>query len=171
VAVPEPPERAPRPRGSGATQDRDPLPPMHSLDQIGEPPMSPNPLNPANPGDQSLLRPREVAALFGVRPSTIARWAREGKLAPLLTPGGHRRYRHADVREVLGRDGRTEEEVMAEDRMAQDAVRLYEQGWNIRQVAARFECSYGVMRRILSSHTRLRTRGGRPLAPGLDDEI
>jgi hypothetical protein len=34
-----------------------------------------------------VLRPREVAALFGVRPSTIARWAREGKLTPLLTPG------------------------------------------------------------------------------------
>jgi excisionase family DNA binding protein len=131
VAVPEPPERAPRPRGSGATQDRDPLP----LDQIGEPAMSPNPLNRANPGDESLLRPREVAALFGVRPTTIARWAREGKLTPLLTPGGHRRYRHTDLREILGRDGRTEEEIMAEDEMAQDAVRLYEQGWNIRQIS------------------------------------
>jgi excisionase family DNA binding protein len=138
--------------------------PLHSLDMIGESAMSPNPLNPGNPGDQSLLRPREVAALFGVRPSTIARWAREGKLAPLLTPGGHRRYRPADVREVLGRDGLTEEEAIAEDAMAQDAVRLYEQGWNIRQVAARFECSYGVMRRILSSRITLRSRGGRPSA-------
>jgi excisionase family DNA binding protein len=132
--------------------------------------MSPNPLNRANPGDESsLLRPREVAALFGVRPTTIARWAREGKLAPLFTPGGHRRYRAADLREVLCRDGRTEEEVMAEDRMAQDAVRLYEQGWNIRQVAARFEVSYGVMRRILSSHIALRARGGRPPTPGSGD--
>jgi transposase len=137
---------------------------MHSLDRIGEPTMSPNPLNPHAPGDETLLRPREVAALFGVRPTTIARWAREGKLAPLLTPGGHRRYRPADVREVLGRDGRTEEEAMADDLLAQDAVRLYEQGWNIRQVAARFECSYGVMRRILSGRITLRSRGGRPRA-------
>jgi AraC-like DNA-binding protein len=49
-------------------------------------------------GDDALLRPREVAALFGVRPSTIARWAREGKLTPLLTPGGHRRYLAAEIR-------------------------------------------------------------------------
>jgi len=48
--------------------------------------------------DDALLRPREVARLFGVRPSTIARWAREGRLVPLLTPGGHRRYRLNHVR-------------------------------------------------------------------------
>jgi excisionase family DNA binding protein len=135
---------------------------MHSLDMIGEPAMSPNPLNQQPLNDERLLRPREVAALFGVRPSTIARWAREGKLAPLLTPGGHRRYRPAEVREVLGRDGLTEEEAIAENAMAQDAIRLYEQGWNIRQVADRFDCSYGVMRRILSSRIALRDRGGRP---------
>ena len=32
--------------------------------------------------------------------------------------------------------------------MERDAVRLYEQGWSIRQVADRFSLSYGVMRRI-----------------------
>jgi excisionase family DNA binding protein len=121
--------------------------------------MLPNPLNQPDRGDEALLRPREVAALFGVRPSTIARWAREGKLTPLLTPGGHRRYRLADIREMLLSDEPEEDDVMA-----QDAVRLYEQGWNIRQVADRFECSYGVMRRILSSRITLRSRGGRPPA-------
>jgi hypothetical protein len=49
--------------------------------------------------------------------------------------------------------------------MAEDAARLYEQGWNIRQVAARFDCSYGVMRRILKNRIALRTRGGRPPRP------
>jgi anti-sigma regulatory factor (Ser/Thr protein kinase) len=49
------------------------------------------------PGDDTLLRPREVAQLFGVRPSTIARSAREGRLTPLLTPGGHRRYRLSSI--------------------------------------------------------------------------
>jgi excisionase family DNA binding protein len=119
--------------------------------------MSPNPLNQQNPDDEALLRPREVAALFGVRTTTIARWAREGRLSPLLTPGGHRRYRPANVREVLRSDEPDEDEAMAED-----AVRLYEQGWSIRQVADRFECTYGMMRRILKSRITLRTRGGRP---------
>jgi transposase len=49
--------------------------------------------------------------------------------------------------------------------MADDAARLYEQGWNIRQVAERFDCSYGVVRRILKNHIALRTRGGRPPRP------
>jgi excisionase family DNA binding protein len=58
--------------------------------------------------DEELLRPREVAALLGVRPATIARWAREGRLAPLRTPGGHRRYALSSVRDALnaGRSSR-----------------------------------------------------------------
>jgi excisionase family DNA binding protein len=112
--------------------------------------------SPSSEPDESLLRPREVAALFGVRPTTIARWAREGRLRPLLTPGGHRRYRSMDVRELLGIDEVSPEQQKFEE----DAARLYDQGWNIRQVAARFGTSYGVMRRILASHTTLRPRGG-----------
>jgi transposase len=112
-----------------------------------------------------LLRPREVAAVFGVRPSTIARWAREGKLTPLLTPGGHRRYRPAEIREVLGSAELAAGESTEEQLLAEDAVRLYEQGWNIRQVAARFHCSYGVMRRILKTRVTLRARGGIPSQP------
>jgi excisionase family DNA binding protein len=119
--------------------------------------MPSHPLNQLGLGDEALLRPREVAALFGVRPATIARWAREGRLAPMFTPGGHRRYRPADVRSVLNSDESDEDE----DRV-DDAVRLYEQGWSIRQVAARFECDYGVMRRTLKSRVALCTRGGLP---------
>jgi hypothetical protein len=44
--------------------------------------------------------------------------------------------------------------------MAEDAARLYEQEWRVRQVAARFECGYSVMRRILKSQIALRGRGG-----------
>jgi excisionase family DNA binding protein len=50
---------------------------------------------------EELLRPREVADLFGVRTSTIAQWAREGKLTPLRTPGGHRRYPRTAVEDAL----------------------------------------------------------------------
>lgn len=109
----------------------------------------------SRPSDDDLLRPAEVAELFGVRTPTIARWAREGRLTPMFTPGGHRRYRRGAIRELL--TGETPEHAFAED-----AVRLYEQGWNIRQVADRFGVTYGVMRRLLSARTTLRTRAGRP---------
>jgi excisionase family DNA binding protein len=102
-----------------------------------------------------LLRPREVAELFGVRTTTIARWAREGKLNPFRTPGGHRRYSRAGIWRLLAEVTQDEDE-----QWVQDAVRLYEQGWGIRQVAEKFDCSYGVMRRVLGKHVALRNRGG-----------
>jgi len=102
-----------------------------------------------------LLKPREAAELLGVRPTTIARWAREGRLIPLYTPGGHRRYRRSAVRALL-----PAEPDQAEQDFARDAARLYDQGWSIRQVAAHFDCGYGVMRRILRRQGRLRTRAG-----------
>lgn len=104
--------------------------------------------------DDDLLRPNEVAELFGVRTPTIARWAREGRLTAMLTPGGHRRYRRDAIRGLL-----TQEPAAAEDVFAADAVRMYEEGWSLRQVADRFDVSYGVMRRVLARHTILRTRG------------
>jgi excisionase family DNA binding protein len=44
-----------------------------------------------------LLNRREVAALFGVAPRTITRWATSGRLTPLRTPGGHFRFRADEV--------------------------------------------------------------------------
>ena len=44
-----------------------------------------------------LLSPGAVAKLFGVDPRTVTRWVDKGLLVPILTPGGHRRYRYLDV--------------------------------------------------------------------------
>lgn len=38
------------------------------------------------------LRSGEVAALLQVSPKTVTRWAQQGQLPFLRTPGGHRRY-------------------------------------------------------------------------------
>ncbi|GAB2821063.1 hypothetical protein GCM10027176_26800 [Actinoallomurus bryophytorum] len=48
-----------------------------------------------------LLRPREAAQLFGVRPATLAQWSRQGKLAALCTPGAHRRYSRTQINGIL----------------------------------------------------------------------
>lgn len=96
--------------------------------------------------------------MFGVRVATVARWVREGKLSPLYTPGGHRRYRLRDIRAALRTDG------IGPDgsQMEEDAARLYLQGWSIRQVAEKFDCGYGPMRRILIKRVTLRPRTGKP---------
>jgi excisionase family DNA binding protein len=39
----------------------------------------------------------EVAAAFRVDRNTVLRWAKTGTLPSARTPGGHRRYRRADV--------------------------------------------------------------------------
>jgi excisionase family DNA binding protein len=48
-------------------------------------------------GAEQLLTPKEVAQMFRVSPKTVARWARDGKLAATRTLGGHRRFRASDV--------------------------------------------------------------------------
>ena len=50
---------------------------------------------------EALLTPAEVAQLFRVDPKTVTRWAKAGKLTSLRTLGGHRRYREAEVRNLL----------------------------------------------------------------------
>ena len=44
---------------------------------------------------------KEVAARFHVNPKTVTRWAKAGKLTPIRTLGGHRRYRESEVLERL----------------------------------------------------------------------
>jgi len=50
-----------------------------------------------------LLTPSEVASLFRVDPKTVTRWAKAGKLTPIRTLGGHRRYRKSEVQSLLGK--------------------------------------------------------------------
>jgi predicted site-specific integrase-resolvase len=48
-----------------------------------------------------LLISSEVAALFRVDLKTVTRWARAGKLPPVRTFAGHRRYRASEIRELF----------------------------------------------------------------------
>jgi excisionase family DNA binding protein len=55
--------------------------------------------------EDSLLMPAEVGRLFRVSPKTVSRWAREGKIRAVKTPGGHRRYPETEVRRLLATKG------------------------------------------------------------------
>tara|TARA_Y100000034_G_scaffold70139_1_gene84624 strand:- start:324 stop:515 length:192 start_codon:yes stop_codon:yes gene_type:complete len=50
-----------------------------------------------------LLTTSQVAKIARVTPRTIRNWARSGKLKFSRSPGGHRRFRREDVREVLSK--------------------------------------------------------------------
>jgi excisionase family DNA binding protein len=50
-----------------------------------------------------LLTRSEVARILGVSPTTVTRWAREGRLACRLTLGGHHRFERSLVEEVRDR--------------------------------------------------------------------
>lgn len=60
-----------------------------------------------------LLRPYEVAAIWRCHEKTVRRWAVEGRLNPVATPGGHRRYRLDEIRGLLAADGFPAEEIDA----------------------------------------------------------
>jgi len=59
-------------------------------------------VTPAHPADaEHLLTPGEVASLFRVDPKTVTRWASAGRIGSIRTPGGHRRFRESEVRNML----------------------------------------------------------------------
>ena len=47
------------------------------------------------------MTPHEVRKAFGVNAKSIVRWVKEGKLHPIKTLGGHRRYKATEVRALL----------------------------------------------------------------------
>lgn len=102
-----------------------------------------------------LLKPAEAARLFGVRPSALARWSREGRISAIYTPGAHRRYSRAELTGIL-----RERESPEEPEWVDDAVLLYREGRSIRQIAAKLDSGYGTVRRHLQRHLPLRSRGG-----------
>jgi excisionase family DNA binding protein len=56
------------------------------------------------------LNRRQVAALFGVAPSTVTRWAREGLLTAIRTPGGQYRFPAEEMRRLAETHTRAGEE-------------------------------------------------------------
>lgn len=64
--------------------------------------------NPVNKDQESehdeapeYLGPARVAEILHVSPKTVNRWANEGRIPCIVTLGGHRRFRRADVEQAL----------------------------------------------------------------------
>lgn len=55
--------------------------------------------------EDKLLTPGEVAKKFRVDPKTVTRWAKDGKLPSINTPGGHKRFRTSTVNKFLEEEG------------------------------------------------------------------
>lgn len=53
------------------------------------------------PPDSFDLGSGEASALIGCHQSTLTRWAEDGRIAHLKTPGGHLRFRRSDVEAFL----------------------------------------------------------------------
>lgn len=50
---------------------------------------------------EKLLRPSQVAPLFGVDPKTVTRWIKEGRMTSVKTLGGHHRLHPQEVELLL----------------------------------------------------------------------
>jgi len=54
-----------------------------------------------NPREDVLMTSGEVAKIFRVDPKTVSRWAKQGRLQSVKTPGGHRRFLRTEVTKLL----------------------------------------------------------------------
>lgn len=57
--------------------------------------------NPLLPSETTWLTLREASDLLGIHFTTLRTWADQGQIPVFRTPGGHRRFRLADVRNFL----------------------------------------------------------------------
>ena len=55
------------------------------------------------------LRAAEAAALLHVSPKTISRWAKEGRVAHVVTLGGHRRFPATEIERLMDELGGNKE--------------------------------------------------------------
>ncbi|MCB0012946.1 MAG: helix-turn-helix domain-containing protein [Anaerolineales bacterium] len=51
----------------------------------------------SKPNDANWLTLKKAADILGVHPATLRRWADNGEIPVLLTPGGHRRFDENDI--------------------------------------------------------------------------
>jgi len=53
---------------------------------------------------EEIVSIKKAASMLGVTTTTLRNWDKNGKLAPLRTIGGHRRYRVSDLEMIYEKD-------------------------------------------------------------------
>ena len=79
----------------------------------------------ATPEDGPWIGMRRACEILGVNQSTLRAWTDGGRVPVFLTPGGHRRYREADLRALLETGGHAAAEPLSSALLASHA--RYEQ--------------------------------------------
>ena len=88
----------------------------------------------------------QAAKYLGVAQSTMRKWSDVGRVPAFYTPGGHRRYRRADLDQFLERSGRTAVPpgsgplvlIVDDDERLREFVRvnLEVEGYNVREAGS-----------------------------------
>ena len=66
--------------------------------------------------DDTLLTPGEVASRLRVDAKTVTRWAEKGLIGSIKTPGGHNRFRRAEIDAIMnGEDPNSVEDLPASE--------------------------------------------------------
>jgi predicted site-specific integrase-resolvase len=86
-------------------------------------------------GEEKLLTPAEVGALFRVAPKTVTRWAGEGWLESVLTAGGHHRFPEGQFAAVINAGPLLDRaEVAAVFRVSVHAIARWEESGSLTPV-------------------------------------
>jgi excisionase family DNA binding protein len=87
--------------------------------------------------NETWLTIKDAARRLGVHPTTLRRWANEGRIPVMFTPGGHRRFSASEVEQITEERSRLRvvyglEEIWAEEALSRaraEVVTHREQGW------------------------------------------
>jgi excisionase family DNA binding protein len=96
------------------------------------------------PGDSGWLTLGEAARFLGVAQSTIRKWADEGRVPAIRTPGGHRRFRRGELELFLARSSAGRRPVgpavllVDDDERMRELVRLEleREGYDVQEAAS-----------------------------------
>jgi predicted site-specific integrase-resolvase len=71
---------------------------------------------------EKLLTSHQAAMLLNVWPHTLRRWEKAGKIKPLHTPGGHRRYKEAQLIALIG--AKTNQKKLPQEELVEDMIAI-----------------------------------------------
>jgi excisionase family DNA binding protein len=95
-------------------------------------------------GDPEWLTLGQAARFLGVAQSTIRKWSDQGRVPAFYTPGGHRRFRRADLDAFLARSGPGRQQagpailLVDDDERMRELVRteLEREGYDVQEAAS-----------------------------------